>query len=212
MKLFKFDEFLAESNGDKPYKDYNEDMPLSELEPGDAVTYRGMPCVVDIKNDGAVTLKRLNIKAGENDTVRVNQAMFNQACYVKEKNAKPNLQESLLRSLRDKSPVADAGLKAMGKKLKFPAGSVFGNTYVLWKKNGGHAGDKAVSRVMANAKELGWKSEFKQSTHPAYDIVVNSGVLYDPAGLYKLETRKKYGVTAYENYYELQLTFLKKES
>jgi len=92
------------------------------------------------------------------------------------------------------------------KALKFPAGSRLSNDSISWDKKGGHAGDKAVYRVMKNAEELGWKREFKQSTHPAYDIVSNNNVLFDPEGKYKLEGYQKYGQTASDNWYSLKLT------
>jgi hypothetical protein len=89
MKLKNFDDFVFESGPDEPYKNYNEDMPLEELELGDAVTYRGMRCSVGEKNEGAVRLNVLDgAKIGGRDFVNVNQAMFNQACFVKEKNKK----------------------------------------------------------------------------------------------------------------------------
>lgn len=96
MKLFNFNKFIAESfdNGDKPYKDYNEKKSIDELEIGDAVNYRGMACSVEEIKTGAITLKLLGkLELLGKNIINVNQAMYNESCYVHEKNKKASVDE-----------------------------------------------------------------------------------------------------------------------
>jgi len=102
-------------------------------------------------------------------------------------------------------------IKALAKKLKFPAGTTFHSGEASWSKRGGHAGTNMVDKVMKNAEALGWKREFKQSTHPAYDHVSNKNMLFDPEGFYQLEGSEFYGNTAAYNSYSLRLKFLKEQ-
>jgi len=97
-------------------------------------------------------------------------------------------------------------IKSIAKQLKFPPATRSSSDSIMWNKKGGHAGDKVVYRVMENAEKLGWTRTFKQSTHPAYDIVSNQNVLFDPTGKYKIKGYQRYGNTSYDNWYQLDLT------
>lgn len=94
----------------------------------------------------------------------------------------------------------------IAKTLKFPKPTSITPTAVSWYKRGGHAGDKAVYRVLQAAKDLNWTvKKDTHSTHPAYDIVTNIDALLDPTGRFYLETYIKYGVAAYENSFTINL-------
>lgn len=114
--------------------------------------------------------------------------------------------------LFEHSENADQELLKLAKQLKFPAGFRVTSDSASWRKSGGHAGSKMVSKTMKIAEdELGWTHEFKQSSHPTGSHVSNTHNLYDPKGKYMLVGYSNYGNTAQDNYYYLELSKVKEE-
>jgi len=97
-------------------------------------------------------------------------------------------------------------LLKVSKTLKFPAGTFVNSYSASWRKDGGHAGSKMVSKTMKTAEDLGWTHEFKQSSHPTGSHVANMHDLYGPEGKYKLVGFSSYGNTAHDNYFSLKLS------
>jgi cupin superfamily acireductone dioxygenase involved in methionine salvage len=152
-----------------------------------------MSDVASISSAVFTTLTEMNIKVTEEEIDEIVSNYFEEELEEHRVGTPENISNELMK---------------VSKTLKFPAGTRYSTNTVSWHKRGGHAGDKAVSRVLSLAKEMGWKArKDTQSTHPAYDTVRNDTVFVDPEGKYCLSGNSYYGVTADYNSYNLTLTF-----
>jgi hypothetical protein len=97
------------------------------------------------------------------------------------------------------------------KSLTVPSGGSTGLTpdgrrhEFVWTKRGGHAGDKVVERVAANAIALGFRSSSSQTFNNTLGSMVGHGLLYelDGADVYATST---FGVLKCDNRFFVRIT------
>jgi len=99
---------------------------------------------------------------------------------------------------------ADDTVKKLMKKLKMPGGTKKDPYGIYsWTKNGGHAGEKIIKKVIDAAKAAGFKEKSRGSSdHPAGDWTSFDVVFADDAGN-TIGYNKYYGSVAADNRFSL---------
>lgn len=93
----------------------------------------------------------------------------------------------------------------MAKKLKMPAGHKATFNGISWSKTGGYSGEKAIKRVVDNAKKLGFVKHDIIDGHSGDGARITHGTVYKHPDGWKLHHSSSYGAIAAQNRFHIAI-------